>query len=106
MLWLLWAVVLVGYEASTTFLARAVNSGSLWYHAIAALVANAFYAGRYIFLLESGLKVLQSGSLADIVLPALFFVVCTVTGSVGGHYAAMRWVERGNRRVGALSCGG
>ena len=101
MSWLLWGLVLSGYDASTTFLSRACNSGSLRWHAIASMVSNLLYLCRYIFLLENGLEVIRTGNLSDVVLPVLFFLGCTVAGSVAAHYVSMRWIEKGRREVGA-----
>lgn len=100
MTWILWAALLVVQNASFTWVSRARNSGALGYHAIAAVFSNGVYFLSLVFSVGLINQALESGEWARILPVALFYTVCTVTGSIGAHHLLMTKVETGKRKVG------
>lgn len=101
MSWLAWVVVLVCYDFVTSLLSRAVNSGSLWWHATIGLVANSLYYVRLLSTVAIGLDAMVEVGVVGNWRPLLLFAVLCTSGSVAGHWVSMRFVEHGNRRVGS-----
>lgn len=99
MKWLLWALLLTAQNASFTWVSRARNSGSLAYHAVAAVTSNGiWFASQYILI---GVVVKELVTPTQIVLGGILYVASTVVGSVTMHYASLRWLEKGKRKVGS-----
>lgn len=71
-------------NASFTLVSRARNSKSLLYHGIASVLSN----GVWLLVIRQVVLHLEE--------PGLMFtyLVGSVLGSVGMHYAAMRWFEK------------
>lgn len=78
-------------NASFTLVSRARNSGSLSYHAWAAVLSN----GIWLLVIRQVVTNLDSPEIM------VAYLIGAVTGSVLMHYASMRWIEKGNRRVGS-----
>lgn len=96
--WILWGLVLIAQNASFTWVSRARNSSSLAYHALAATFSN----GVYFAALMIGVnKISDARTPATVTGVVLFYTACTVAGSVLMHWVAMRYMERGKRKVGA-----
>lgn len=77
-------------NASFTLVSRARNSGSIGYHAIAAVASN----GIWLLVIRQVVTNLNSTTLM------LTYLVGSVIGSVAMHYISMRWIEKGKRAVG------
>lgn len=77
-------------NASFTLVSRARNSGSLSYHAGAAVLSN----GIWLLVIRQVVTNLNSAP------TMLAYLVGAVTGSVVMHYISMRWIEKGKRKVG------
>ena len=110
MSWLFWGLLLLLQNASFTLVSRARNSGSLGWHAIAAIGSNGiwFISNAIIVAVVAGIigsagvkGLIDSGNWPKLVIAGLFYTICTVVGSVSMHYVAMRWIETGKRKVGA-----
>jgi hypothetical protein len=104
--WFLWAALLIVQNLSFTVVSRARNSGSLEYHALAAVFSNGIWIISQIILLDSFMKVLRKDhkTRADKLKAAgiaVFYTVFTVAGSLLGHWCSQTWLEVGSRRVGA-----
>lgn len=94
---LFWALLLVLQNAAFTWVSRARNSGSLGYHAIAAVFSNGiFFATQFILIAAVAIKDLSA---AQAIQAGAVYIASTVTGSVLMHYVSMRWLEKGKRKV-------
>lgn len=94
-----WFLLLVLQTAAFTWVSRARNSGSIGYHAIASVFSNGIFFVTNIILI--GMVTLQGLTLTALVGMGLIYVAGTVTGAVLMHYVALRWLEKGKRKVGA-----
>lgn len=101
MSWVIWAIALVCQNASFTLVSRARNSGSVQYHAMAAVLSN----GIYFLVLAVAVDKLNAArtahSFALFAGTALFYTAFTVIGGVAMHSFLLRFVETGKRRVGS-----
>lgn len=94
-----WFLLLVVQNAAFTWVSRARNSGSLGYHAVAAVFSNGIWFVSQFLLISMVAK--PGMPLAEIVQLGLIYVAGTVVGSVLMHYVAIHWLEKGKRKVGA-----
>lgn len=99
--YLAWAAFLLLQNASFTFVSRARNSGSYALHAIAAVCSNGVWMMSQFVSLGIIIDVIKNGSLANKLAVTAFYTTFTVAGSVLMHWVGVRFIERGNRRVGA-----
>ena len=95
-----WSLLLIVQNASFTMVSRARNSGSDWYHAIAAVFSNGIWFAATFITFERVLAVLQGGGWRLGLLVGLLYVASTVTGSVLMGKFLRTYVEKGKRRVG------
>lgn len=102
---LAWAALLVVQNASFTIVSRARNSGSDAYHAIASVFSNGIWFVSQTFIIVSLLEIARTASYGTWLVLLVVYVAATVIGSVSAGRAARRWLERGNRRVGAYGKG-
>lgn len=98
-----WFFLLVLQNAAFTWVSRARNSGSLWYHAQAAVFSNGIFFVTNIILIGFMTRFMGDPNRTDTTLYIFggVYVAGTVTGSVLMHYVSMRWLEAGKRKVGA-----
>lgn len=94
MIWFFWALLLIVQNASFTLVSRARNSGSLGYHAIAAVFSNGVWYASQLILIDIAFRGRGMEGLP-------IYIASTVLGSVAMHWLSMRYLERGKRRVGA-----
>ena len=99
--WIAWAVFLVIQNASFTFVSRARNSGSYALHALAAICSNGIWIAAQFISIAVIIDAIKSGSWYDRVWVGTFYTVFTVIGSVTMHWAGIRFIEKGKRKVGA-----
>lgn len=100
MSWVLWALILLMQNASFTLVSRARNSGSLKFHALAAVGSNGIWFVGLMFAVD---KIKEAKDAHDIWLligSAVFYTIFTVIGSVSMHYISMKYLESGKRKVG------
>jgi hypothetical protein len=100
MSWLLWGLLLLVQNASFTWVSRARNSSDLKYHATAAFCSNGVWFLGPMMALDKLAEARAAGSVPLFIATALFYTVCTVTGSVGAHHLLQTKVETGKRKVG------
>lgn len=94
MKWILWALLLLAQNASFTLVSRARNSKSLRYHAAMSTLSNGvWFASQYI-LLGSMLEIMRVGSWLQAIGVGTFYVGCTMAGSLGAHWLALRKIEK------------
>ena len=101
MKWVIWALILILQNASTTWASRARNSGSVGYHSIASIASNGVWFVSFTILTDSVLKAAASGSAWNWTFLFIFYTTFTVTGATLAHYLSMKYLETGNRKVGA-----
>lgn len=77
-------------NASFTLVSRARNSGSLGFHAVAAVVSSSVWL----------LVIRQVVTHLDSMVLMLAYLAGAVVGSVGMHWISMRFLERGARAIG------
>lgn len=87
---LAWAFLLLLYDALSTVLTRAVASRSLVYHAAVGVATNATWLVMQTLTVLNVLEAL-GGDRSRLLLLGAVYVVCSVTGSVGAHWLAMRF---------------
>lgn len=95
----LWFFILILQNAAFTWVSRARNSGSLPYHAIAAVFSNGVWFISNIFLIS--MVTSPDMGIVRLVGMGIIYVAGTVMGSVLMHYVSMRWLEAGKRKVGS-----
>lgn len=103
MIYLAWALLLVAQNAAFTWVSRARNSGSDWYHALAAVFSNGIWFAATFITFERVWVVLKTGNVGLGVLIGTVYVAATVTGSVSMGMFLRRYVETGKRKVGAYA---
>lgn len=99
-LYITWACLLVAQNAAFTWVSRARNSGSDWYHAFAAVFSNGIWFAATFITFERVWTVLKTGNVSLGILIGAVYVVATVTGSVSMGMFLRKYVEKGKRKVG------
>ncbi|MEE8607941.1 MAG: hypothetical protein V3S55_10060 [Nitrospiraceae bacterium] len=95
-----WALLLIAQNASFTIVSRARNSGSDWYHAVAAVFSNGIWFVSNGIIIFNVTDVIDRTQPAEFVLLLAVYIICTVFGSVVAGKFARTVMEKGNRRVG------
>lgn len=98
--WLLWSVMLISTSGSGTLASRARNTPSFGYHALAALFSHGTFFVSNLIGIDVLVEVIKT---RDARLACVGFVVyagASTLGSIASHWVAMRFLEKGNRRVG------
>ena len=95
-----WAVILVLQNAAFTWVSRARNSGSIGYHALAAVFSNGiWFMSQFVMI---GIVINPNMTTEKAVETGLVYVVSTVIGSISMHVVSMKYLEAGKRKVGAV----
>jgi hypothetical protein len=97
----LWALLLIVQNFSFTLVSRARNSGSLGFHALAAVGSNGVWFASNFILIDNVISIIKTADLHQAVFIGLFYTVFTVAGSLSSHYISMKYIEKGSRRVGS-----
>lgn len=101
--WLLWSAVLILTNGSGTLASRARNTPSIGYHALAALLSHGTFFVSNLIGIDVLVEVIKNH---DARLACMGFVVyagASTSGSIVSHWVAMRFLEKGNRRVGGIA---
>jgi hypothetical protein len=96
----LWALLLVLQNAAFTWVSRARNSGSDWYHATAAVFSNGIWFAVQFITFAAITEVLRTKDWRQGISLGLIYIVATVFGSVFAAKFLRTHIERGARRVG------
>ena len=96
-----WFFLLILQNASFTWVSRARNSGSLGYHAIAAVGSNGLFILNQFIIIDNFLNIIKTADMKLAAVIIFVYIIATVTGSVGMHYLSMNYLEKGKRTVGA-----
>jgi hypothetical protein len=97
---IIWGVLLLIQNFSFTLVSRARNSGSIAYHAVAAIGSNGVWFASQFILIGNFIQIMKTADWWTGIGLGLFYTVCTVVGSISSHYVCMRWIEKGKRAVG------
>ena len=92
--WIPWGLMLVVQNAAFTLVSRARNSNSLLYHGLASLLSNGVWFASQLILVNEFLAIFKSGDWTRAAVAAVFYTVCTMTGSIGMHWLALHKLER------------
>lgn len=92
--WIVWAILLLAQNASFTLVSRARNSGSLAYHAVMALFSNGVWFASQLILVGNIVEIIKSADFLRAVAVGIFYVACTMTGSLAAHWLALHKIER------------
>ena len=95
--WFCWGILLVLQNATFTLVSRARNSSSLKYHAWASLLSNGVWFISNFILFGAFIDIMRNSNwwLAGGV--GLFYVICTMAGSLWMHYLALNHIEKSPR---------
>lgn len=94
-----WFLLLMLQNAAFTWVSRARNSGSIGYHAVAAIASNGIFFVTNLILIR--VVTTEGAGPAALATTGLIYVAGTVSGSVLMHVVSMRYLERGKRKVGS-----
>jgi len=100
MRWLIWAITLMLTNGSGTLASRARNTPSYGYHAVAALFSHGCFFVAQLVGLDILVEVLRTHDVALAAKAFACYALTSTTGSVLMQYFAIRFLEKGNRRVG------
>lgn len=95
----LWFLLLIVQNAAFTWVSRARNSGSLGYHAVASVFSNGIWFVSQFLLINLVAK--PNMLIAELVKYGFIYIAGTVIGSVLMHFVAIKYLEKGKRKVGA-----
>ena len=99
MIYTLWAILLIFQNAAFTWVSRARNSGSIPYHALAAVFSNGVWFVSQLIMI--GILIRPGMAFKEAVTLGIIYVSATVFGSVLMHWVSMKYLEKGKRKVGA-----
>lgn len=102
MKWIIWALILMAQNASTTWASRARNSGSVGYHALASVFSNGVWFISFTILADNVIKAVAQENWQSFIGMFLFYTTFTVAGATLMHYISMTHLEKGKRKVGAV----
>ena len=92
--WFCWGILLVLQNATFTLVSRARNSSSLKYHAWASLLSNGVWFISNFILFGAFIDIIKYSDWLLASEVGLFYVICTMFGSLGMHYLAIHHIER------------
>ena len=101
MKWVLWGLLLVLTNGASTLTSRARNTPSFGYHAIAACINHGVWMITNVMFIGVAIDIAKSPSLTYGIQAFLFYTSCSTVGSVTVHWLSIKYLEKGNRRVGA-----
>lgn len=100
--WVAWGLLLALTNGCSTLTSRARNTPSYWYHGTAAFlnhaiwfVVNVMFVGVAIDIGKGDVAGWRAGA------AWAFYAVCSTAGSILVHWISIRFLEKGNRKVGA-----
>lgn len=98
--WLAWTFFLCIQNASFTMVSRARNSGSVAYHAVAAVGSNGIWFVSQLFLLTAVFQTLLTDFKPwQLVFVGVYYTAITVLSSISMHAILLRFEKgKGSRR--------
>lgn len=92
--WLAWAGLLIVQNGAFTLVSRARNSNSLWYNAGASIFSNGIWFASQLILVGEFVKIIANSDWPRALAVAAVYTACTVIGSVGMQWFAIKKIER------------
>lgn len=100
-MWVAWTVLLLLQSSSFTLVSRARNSGSIGYHALAAVFSHSTWFAGQLLLTVNIIEIVRHSRWQYAVGIGLFYTVVMLIGAVGMHWMSLHWFEKGKLKVGA-----
>jgi hypothetical protein len=100
MRWLIWSVMLALTSGSGTLASRARNTPSLTYHGSAAMFSHGTFFISQLIGVDLMVEIIRTRDVKLALTGFLVYAGASTAGSLAMHLLAMRYFERGNRRVG------
>jgi len=94
MLWAIWAILLILQQAAFTLVSRARNSKSIMYHGVASVLSNGLWFGSQLILIDTFMDVILKADLGLFLFAGVFYITCTLIGSLSSHWLLMNFVEK------------
>lgn len=101
MRWFIWIVLLISTSGTSTLASRARNTPSYVYHALAALGSHGTFIISQLIGLDILVEVIRTHNTHMAIVACAVYAASSTSGSILSHWVAMRFFERGNRRVGS-----
>lgn len=99
--WIIWSFLLLITSGSGTLASRARNTPSYGYHSLAALGSHGTFFIQQLIGIDIIVEVIRTRSVSLAVTGFVVYATASTLGSVLSHWAAMKFFEKGNRRVGS-----
>lgn len=99
----MWGTLLALTSGAGTLASRARNTPSYGYHLLAALGSHGTFILQTVVGLNLLIEALRTPGWHRTALACVVYTASSTLGSVLSHWVAMRFVERGSRRVGAYA---
>lgn len=99
--WVIWAGLLAMFGISSTMVSRARNTNSYRYHGICAVFSHGTFFVAQLIGVDLMVEIINTHSTLLAVKGFVVYVASSTTGAIIAHWIAMRFLEKGNRRVGA-----
>jgi hypothetical protein len=99
--WVVWGVLLALTNGCSTLTSRARNTPSYWYHGVASFLNHTVWFVVNVMFVGVAIEIGEQGPNLEAVAVWAFYAACSTVGSVAVHWLSIRYLEKGNRRVGA-----
>lgn len=99
--WIIWSVLLLATSGTSTLASRARNTPSYGYHFLASMGSHGTFFLAQLIGIDLIVEIIQTQSWSLALTGFLVYAGASTFGSVTSHWMAMRFFEKGNRRVGA-----
>lgn len=99
--WIVWAAILMLTNGTGTLASRARNTPSVGYHTVAALASHGTYILGQLIGLDLLIEAINTRDRGLALTVCTVYALASTLGSVIVHWVAMRYFEKGRRRVGA-----
>lgn len=101
--WILWGLLLLLTNGMSTLVSRARNTPSVSYHALCATLNHGTWFINNVFLVGVAIDIGGFKDWQAVGFAWVFYTVASTVGSVLVHYVSLRFLEKGNRRVGTYT---
>lgn len=98
--WLIWGVLLAVTNGFSTLVSRARNTPDYGYHAFCAVLNHATWFLVNVMFVGVAIDIGAFTDKRAAVFAWGFYITWSTVGSVIMHYVSIKYLEKGNRRVG------
>jgi len=103
--WIIWSVVLISMAAASTLASRARNTSNLFFHGCAAVGSHGTFIVAQFIGVDLIVEIVQTKSWTLALTGFLVYTTSSTAGSILSHWVSMKFLEKGNRRVGSYGGG-